>query len=364
MPLPGTITAGTWTGLDPGTSAAKAAVLRWAKGRPMVARIAFRPTAENNRESALAALAELRQHGGWPRRAAVVMEGDDVIFRVLRLPALPEREVPRALYLEMERLMARPLDDMALDFLPLPAAAAPGGESQYLVVGAPQSAVAAFAAVLRPAGWARPCIEPHPVVLFRLWHLVHRAAGLPSGALEIIADLGATASRFLALAGPAPILYRSVPVGGYHFTRALALRRRESMADAEARKLRDYQEDEGLDEMETPLRTLLADLDRTMRHFSRQHGAEPSRLWLAGGGANWPALRRILTANLGIPVEPVRLAPLIEPPPGSADLDPRFALAVAAALRQLPDYAAPEPDPAAPPRRSPTRAEVIPLARR
>lgn len=232
--------------------------------------------------------------------------------------------------------MARPLDDMSLDYLPLSADAAEDGESPFLIVGAPRATIDAFAGALRPAGWRSPCIEPHPVVLFRLWHLARRAAALAPAGLELVADLGATASRFLAVAGAAPILYRSVPVGGHDFTRALALRHGESIAAAEIRKLRDYQEDDALDDLDAPLRTLLTDLDRALRHFARQHGAEPSRLWVAGGGANWPALRRTMAANLGIPVEPVRLAPLVAPPPGMPDIDPRFAVAVAAALRQMP----------------------------
>ncbi len=46
-----------WTGIDPGASAAKAAAIRWVRGRPAVTRVAFRPTADSSRQAALQALA-------------------------------------------------------------------------------------------------------------------------------------------------------------------------------------------------------------------------------------------------------------------------------------------------------------------
>lgn len=149
-------------------------------------------------------------------------------------------------------------------------------------------------------------------------------------------DLGATRTPILVVVDGLPALYRSVAVGGQSFTAALAGGTGGNAAKAESDKL-TFDQDGPMDVFVEPLRALLGELGRTIRHFERQHPGLPARLWVCGS-ALWPALIETLGDNLDAEVKPASL----DAGDGTT-LSPRFALAAAAAVRRLPEPAGRRP---------------------
>lgn len=157
-----------WVGIDPGASAIKLAVV---ESRPAGFRVRETHLESTREDPLLAGQPPARRREGWPDAAAVVLERDDALFRALCVAGIRPREAPRALYLELERILGRPPDHLALDYLQAPADGRQGREACYVVFGAPEDAVREAAESLRDSGWRRLAVEPHASVLWRLWRL-------------------------------------------------------------------------------------------------------------------------------------------------------------------------------------------------
>ncbi len=322
-----------WVGVDAGVSAVKLAVAASGAGGHTVRETHLEPV---RGDPLLAGHPPARRREGWPEAAAVILERDDALFRALCLTGVRPREVPRALYLELERILGRAPDNLALDYLEA-CADGQGGKSCYVILGAPDAAVRDVADSLRDSGWRRLAVEPHAGVLWRLWRLAaepQTGTGggerrRDAGGVELVLDLGASKTRLLVVAEGLPSLYRTVAVGGNSFTAALAGGTGGNRVKAEVDKVTFYQ-DGPMDVFVEPLRTLLGELGRTLRHYERQHGG-CTRVWACGGGALWPALLATLADNLEVKVNPL----ILDAGDGS-QVNPRFVLAAAAAVRRLP----------------------------
>lgn len=242
---------------------------------------------------------------GWPVRAAAALPATRSVLRVLDLGAVPDREAGAAAGWELQRVLPYPLEEAAVDLVPLQG---PGGP-RWLAAAAHGGDVRAHVSLLRGWGLRPVALEPEPVALWRL----HLALCPDAGAVEAVLDLGAGGTRLLVIVERAPVLLRCLPVG-----------------------CRDLQAPGGF---EGPLRDLLTELDHSLRFCRQTYGRAPDRIWACGGGGAWAPLLQALRDSLGAPVEPWRLPVEVlgaGPHEGSAAgtglASPAFALAMGLCL--------------------------------
>lgn len=93
----------------------------------------------------------LRKHGTTARQAVVCLARDEVILRQLELPNAPDDELPALVQFQASTRSTTPLDQLLLDYLPLPRR--PGSpQRDVLLATAPRSTVDPIRAILNESG--------------------------------------------------------------------------------------------------------------------------------------------------------------------------------------------------------------------
>ncbi|MFH1139343.1 MAG: pilus assembly protein PilM [Pseudomonadota bacterium] len=210
----------------------------------------------------------------------------------------------RVLPYEAEPLFLKPVEEMVLDYLPLPPAET--GELQGVVFGAEPAAAAAVLETMDLAGLDPNVILPDRLGLLLAGSYLFARAQEPR--LRLILDLGAEQTGLALFDDDRPLLVRSFFYGGRNLTYRLAETLGLDFMAAERLKwATDLAEGtpapaaEVLAEAWAPV---IMEIERTLAGglMGRTDPAEPA-LVLGGGGAKTPGLRRWLTGRLGLEVE-------------------------------------------------------------
>lgn len=265
---------------------------------------------------ALAAL--LRAEGVTCRKAVAAIPIRAAHLRRFSLPAMPARDLTAAVRWEMQRFLSVPVEEAALDYLVLRKAAEAGaGSAEILAAAAPAEVTRAYGVALRRAGLRPLAVEVEPLALWRLARHLHRTTPwsdpLDGGRdqAEVLLDIGAYRSSLLIYSDDDLLLARPIPIGGNAFTEALARARSLTLPEAESLKL--GARERLLEETDAAFRELVAELNRTFRHFLQTHArARLARMLLSGGGAAVRGLGAALSAALEVPVENLDPTPLVE----------------------------------------------------
>ncbi len=77
--------------------------------------------------------AQLAEHGIHARRTILVLSREEVVTRRLELPAAPDEELPELVRFQAATRSATPLDQLAIDFVPLPAADPESGRNALML---------------------------------------------------------------------------------------------------------------------------------------------------------------------------------------------------------------------------------------
>lgn len=314
-------------GVDVGYQNCKVALVRQGREGVRVEKLARAPVPAGTwRGDHLAdpgALAEtlaalLRAEGISCRKAVAAIPIRAAHLRRFSLPAMPARDLTAAVRWEMQRFLSVPVEEAALDYLVLRRSAEGGSASvEILAAAAPAEVTRAYGAALRRAGLRPLAVEVEPLALWRLARHLHRTTPwsdpLDTGRdqAEVLLDIGAYRSSLLIYNDDDLLLTRPIPVGGNAFTEALARARALTLPEAESLKL--GARERLLEETDTAFHDLVAELNRTFRHFLQTHArARLVRMLLSGGGAAVRGLGAALSAALEIPVEHLDPTPLVE----------------------------------------------------
>src|SRR5882757_6087674 len=93
----------------------------------------------------------LRQKGTTARQAIVCLAREEAILRQLELPDAPDDELPSLVYFQASTRSTTPLDQLVVDYLPLPRRAG-SVQRDVLLATAPKSTVDPIRAALGDAG--------------------------------------------------------------------------------------------------------------------------------------------------------------------------------------------------------------------
>lgn len=250
---------------------------------------------------------------GWENKKVVsAVWADKVITRHIKVPAMPAKELQKAVRWEAEKFIPVPLKNLIIEFLPLGDIKEAGNNSagyqHLLLVAVYSDVVYKYHNAFEQAGLQ---LEALDLQALALWCLFCRDAGLinnrvPASSNTLaVADIGASTTHIVFIKNGLFKYTRTFPAGG--------------------EVLQDNLLSSGVENLATELRLSL-DYYRT-----QEKASFVEKLFLTGGKSKAEGLPGLLSRELDLPVETLALNS------GNRNVDPDFALATGLALRKVID---------------------------
>lgn len=345
-------------GLDLGRSAIKWAQVGLIGGAPHLIAVGMRPVQalaalpEPQREQELAeALRQIATQQDLSGPVVLSLPLEDVGLRLLKIPALPEREMAQAIRWQLEQGLPAQvsLAEFTFDSVVLQEIAAEG-ETRVLVATAPRQRVMGLVERARRAGLQPVAvdIDPFAVAACLLWQ--RRAAPQET---VLVLDLGGASASFSVVTKGQLAFSRSILTTGQLLTQAVSDHLRVGRDEAETLKHTHGLSSETAEPgalvaraLASPFENLIVDILHTFKSFSHQMTQSQiqrfDRVWLSGGTAQLPGLAAWLQSRVGVPVElmdPLAACPMIEgvpEDPAWRTSSAQLTVAVGLALREVP----------------------------
>ncbi|MBS3976998.1 MAG: type IV pilus assembly protein PilM [Syntrophomonadaceae bacterium] len=303
-----------------------------------------------------AAIADLVERYGWQGRAAITaIGGRRVVTRHLRMPVMPEKELPAAVKWEAERHLPHANQEMVMDYQCLGEVQAEGNKQLLVLVATvPVEIARAYYDLFSAAHLKLVAIDLVPLALMR-WatsQLGNIAFNAKSFAM---AEIGAEVTYLAAVESGRLAFARTIPAGGAQAAKFLSAALKQSFPESrlwqdDLQRMKNSlpQSFLPLDEAaaalgETSLDFLLqnnlADLTRELRrsldYYRAQAPNSPiNSVLLTGGMALLPGLQPFLARELDRQVE---IGVIHGQETDAVTLDPGFCLATGLALREVAD---------------------------
>lgn len=263
------------------------------------------------------------------RKVVLGIANPQVLVREMQMPEMSAEQRAKALPFQARDIVALPMDEVLLDFVPLGLPDPDSGLVDGLLVVTPGEPVMAAVQAVEQAG-----LNVVRVDLSAFGAL--RSIANESFPTEAVVDLGAQLTTIAVHHLGVPKLVRTVEQGGQELTSLLAERVGMSTQDAE-----DAKRAIGLTDPDSSvskalrdgIRSLLAEIRSSVNYFSSTHdGAPLHQVSLTGGGAQLPGLAELLADHVGGPVRVADPLRRIAVRPGHPEPDAAAASAVAIGL--------------------------------
>ena len=272
------------------------------------------PSAEGMRNAevrgAVAQLAKSLKTGKDKVRACV--PGHSVITKFVKLPPIDSDDLTELVTMEAAQQIPFPLDDGAWDW-----AALEGGgiEKEVLLVAIRQEVLDDISESVSGAGLSLKEVDSAPTALFNAFRYNYPDVNEP----VLLVDIGAKSTELIYIEGQKLFIQgvNSPGTTGASLTSAIAKEFGVSFAEAEAHKVGtgvvSLGSTEGMDEATAALASFIRNSvnrlpgeisRRTNFYRSQQGGNAPTKVYVAGGGANLGYLVDFLQEKLSLPVEP------------------------------------------------------------
>jgi general secretion pathway protein L len=318
-------------GLDLGARHVKAVLLETTLRGFEVAAAAEVPVpdgAEPFRERQGAAVRELLAGPGWQADAVVTaVPGVAAASHLVSLPFSDARRIEQTVQFEVEAAIPFDLADVAWDWQPLERQ---DGRSDLLVGVIRNEELAALLAVLAAAGADPSIVVPAAPTLAAPWAAGAVADPAPAGEAELALDVGWDRTSACVVSEGRCLFARTFAGGAGAVVRAVS--RELGLGEGDAASLAAGgawpTEPRTGPALGRGLASLVRELRATLRAFEARPSRRPvRRIVLAGGSAGVPGLAAAISAELAIPVEPLRLQG-----PAAARIEPDRAAALALPL--------------------------------
>lgn len=272
------------------------------------------PAAEGMRNAevrgAVAQLAKSLKTGKDKVRASV--PGHSVITKFVKLPPIDSDDLSELVTMEAQQQIPFPLDEGAWDW-----AAIDGGgiEKEVVIVAIRQEVLDDISESVSGAGLSLKEVDSAPTALFNAFRYNYPDVNEP----VLLVDIGAKSTELVFIEGKKIFIQgvNSPGTTGASLTSAIAKEFGTSFAEAEAHKISggvvSLGSTEGMDEGTAALASFIRNAvnrlpgeisRRTNFYRSQQGGNAPTKVYLAGGGANLGYLLDFLQEKLSLPVEP------------------------------------------------------------
>jgi type IV pilus assembly protein PilM len=238
------------------------------------------------------------------------ISGQSVFTRFVKLPPIEEDNIDQLVEFEAQQHVPFPIDEVTWDWAALDT---DGIEKEVVLVAIKGEALNDLNDAVLEAGLGTEEVDASPMALYNAFRFNYPDEQDP----VLLVDVGAKATNLVYIEGNR-VFTRSLNVGGGSITSAIAKEYGISFAEAEAQKVTNGLvalgggHTEQLDESTAALATVIrnaanrlpSEIARTNNYYRSQHdGNPPTKVYLAGGGANMPYLREFLEEKLRLPIE-------------------------------------------------------------
>ena len=237
------------------------------------------------------------------------ISGQAVFTRFVKLPPLQEDNIEQLVTFEAQQHVPFPINEVVWDYELIEGA----GEKEVVIVAIKGDALDEINTVVNDAGLSTSEVDVAPMALYNAFRAAY---GEPQETVLLI-DIGARTSNLLYIEGKR-FFTRSIAIGGSAITGAISKEYGVPFLEAEHQKISNGlvalggghtdQLDESVAALAMVVRNALtrlpAEIARTTNYYRSQHGGSaPSRIILAGGGANLPYTLEFFQEKLNLPVE-------------------------------------------------------------
>jgi general secretion pathway protein L len=248
----------------------------------------------------------------------------DLFVRTLRLPFSDPKKLAQVVPFEVETLLPLPLDEVAIDCLPLPAAGrrreTDDGGTHVLVAAAPKATLTHHLGLLAEAGLEPEAVNIDALALYALARHLSRHGHRLHPDCAII-DVGASKTTLCLLHHGHPWMLRTVALGGRALTQALAARYGLTLAEAERRKRASSAQ-----HLEPWLAPLVKEIHFTLHAYQATTQTRIRQCVLSGGGSTLKELPDYLSRVLEVPA-------VVHSGALQADCPPAFSVALGLAMQ-------------------------------
>ncbi len=275
----------------------------------------------------------------------VVMGLDEsqVFMRIIKVPAMSDKELRSAVRYEAEQYIPLPLDQINLSYQRLDPDLTEKDKINVQVVAAKKDVLERYVAIAKKAKLVPYAIEPETVALGRI---LGDSADAPLG--TIIMDMGFSGSIIVVTYAGAVRFTRAIPIGGDVITRAI-----QQELNLDVQQAEEYKKVYGMDPMQAEgkifnvirpvIDNLILEVKRATVFFTKHNSsANIKRLILTGGTALMPELLTYVAKNvdfevqLANPLANFRFSPKLEPRRKELNLEgPMYSTAAGLALREV-----------------------------
>ncbi|MCC6748605.1 MAG: type IV pilus assembly protein PilM [Deltaproteobacteria bacterium] len=336
-------------GLDIGSSAIKIVQLRQSKRGHQLVNFGIQPVPPQSivdgsvmntgaiaeAISALTSQLKVRQ-----KEVAVAVAGHSVIIKKISVPIMTRQELEEQIHWEAEHHIPFAKDDVEIDHQVLQRHQAQN-QMEVLLVAAKKEVVSDYAAAVREAG-LNPVVMD--VAAFTLQNCYELNFGQTQETVALL-NIGASISTLNILAGGQSAFTRDVTIGGHAFTEEIQKQLNVSYDEAEAYKCGGSGGDEVVpQEVEEILghqaEVMAGEFQRSFDFYlATTADGRVDRVYLSGGTARVPALKRAIEGRARVPVEVLDPFHGVQVDEGAFDMGyvranaPMAAVAVGLAMR-------------------------------
>ena len=307
-------------GLDVGTSAVRAAEVRFGRGTPSLVRfgqVALPPGAVVAGEVVdaavvSAALRRLWKEAGFSgKRVVTGVAGQRVVARTTDLPAMSDDDLRSSLPFQVQELIPIPIEDAVIDHQVLERTVDSEGVERLrvLVVAAHRDMLRSLLAALEGAGLSVARIDLIAFSLIRALHEPDFAEldDLGNGATaEAIVDIGGGVTNVIVHEHGVPQFIRSLSTGGIELTEAISTDLDVDFETAEALKRNgdgDVQSQHAQEVLSVALAPVLEEIRTSLEYWQSQSAdGELRRVIVVGGTARLPEVHERLARLIGAPL--------------------------------------------------------------
>ena len=347
--------ANNCVGLDIGSSAIKAIVLKFGRKETRLVNFGIEPLPPQtivdgtimDQAAVVEAIGRLKSALGLRTKlCATAIAGHSVIVKKILMPPMSREELEDQIPMEAEQHIPFKRDEVDIDYQVVTPKNAQG-QMEVILVAAKKDMIADTVQVIRDAGLQPVVID---VAAFSLQNAFEASQGQAASAGPVaLIHIGNSISHVNILAGGVSVFARDVTAGGSSFTEEIQRRLHVSHDEAEAFKLAA---EDGAASAPPVVEQVLAEvaestaakLQRSLDFFlASTPDVVLSKVYLSGGSAKIAALVRVLEQRARVPVEifdPFRRTVIDQ---GKLDVDfvsahaPEAAVAFGLALRRRGD---------------------------
>jgi len=238
------------------------------------------------------------------------ISGQSVFTRFVKLPMLEDDDLEQLVTFEAQQHVPFPINEVIWDWQLLES---PGSEREVVLVAIKGDALDEINDCVADSGLKTGDVDTAPMALANAF--LYNYGGI--GESSLLIDIGARTSNLIYVEGKR-VFTRSIAIGGAAITSAISKEYNVPYIEAESQKVAngmvalDTRHTSTMDEptgalascIRTSLNRMPAEIARTTNFYRSQHGGSaPTRVFLAGGGANLPRIGDFFQQKLRLPVE-------------------------------------------------------------